>query len=148
MKELNDILVIGIGNNARQDDGLGWKFLEILEMGFYNTDNLVYKYQLMVEDAELVSKYSTVFFIDACTTPLPLGFEIKPLKSCEKITYSTHKMPPEEIVYLTQTVYNKFPKAFVIKIEGYQWDLEIGLSKKAEKNLKNAIKAFKKQIKK
>lgn len=148
MKELNDILVIGVGNNSRQDDGIGWKFLEILEIEYFNPDNLVYKYQLMVEDAELISKYSTVYFVDACTTPLPNGFEIKPLQACEKITYSTHKMPPEEIIYLTQTIYNKFPKTYLIKIKGYQWDLQIGLSKKAQKNVEKAVKTFKKIIKK
>ena len=148
MKELNDILVVGIGNNTRQDDGIGWEFLEMLEIEYFNQDNLVYKYQLMVEDAELISKYSTVFFVDACYTALPSGFEITPLPPREKITFSTHKMPPEEIIYLTQTIYNKFPKTYLIKIEGYEWNLQIGLSKKAKKNITRAIKAFKKIIKK
>ncbi|NEW80423.1 MAG: Ni/Fe hydrogenase, partial [Gelidibacter sp.] len=55
MKKLNNIIIIGIGNNTRQDDGLGWYFLDLLEKEGFNTDNLLYKYQLMVEDSEIIS---------------------------------------------------------------------------------------------
>ena len=66
MKKLNNTLIIGIGNNTRQDDGLGWKFLAMLEEDVFSADNLICKYQLMVEDAELISGLDAVFFVDAC----------------------------------------------------------------------------------
>ena len=45
MKKLDNILIIGIGNNTRQDDGLGWCFLDSLLKEGYNEENLLYKYQ-------------------------------------------------------------------------------------------------------
>ena len=51
MKKLDKTLIIGIGNNTRQDDGLGWCFLDKLTEEGFNEDNLLYKYQLMIEDA-------------------------------------------------------------------------------------------------
>ena len=45
MKKLDKTLIIGIGNNTRQDDGLGWCFLDKLTEEGFNEDNLLYKYQ-------------------------------------------------------------------------------------------------------
>ena len=71
----NSFIIIGIGNNTRQDDGLGWKFVENLEEAGFDQNNLLLKYQLMVEDAELISNYNTVIFVDASKTNLENGFE-------------------------------------------------------------------------
>ncbi len=143
MKRLDNILIIGIGNNTRQDDGLGWCFLENLEKKGYNEDNLLYKYQLMVEDAELIAEYETVIFVDACKTELKNGFEIERIYPAEQVAFSTHEVPPNQILNLCENIYNKKPKAFMIKIQGYVWDIEIGLSKKATENLTKTITNFK-----
>ena len=67
---MNDInqtkktLLIGIGNYGRADDALGWKFID----EFSDRDDLYdfeYRYQLQIEDAELVTKYEKVIFVDA-----------------------------------------------------------------------------------
>ena len=44
-------IILGIGNNGRQDDGLGWAFLDFLEEQ-NTTIDLEYRYQLQIEDAE------------------------------------------------------------------------------------------------
>lgn len=143
MKKLNKTLIIGIGNNTRQDDGLGWCFLDYLVKEGYNEDNLLYKYQLMVEDAELIVDYDTVIFVDACITALENGFEIERIYPAEQVAFSTHEVPPNQILNLCETIYNKKPKAFMIKIQGYVWDIEIGLSEKATNNLIKTISSFK-----
>lgn len=146
MKKLDKIVVIGIGNNTRQDDGLGWAFLDKLEKDGFNEDNLLYKYQLMVEDAELISAYKTVIFIDACKTDLKDGFAIERIYSSKQVSFSTHAIPPNQILNLCKTIYNKNPIAYIIKIEGYQWDFEISLSEKAHQNLNNSFKYFIKNL--
>ena len=143
MKRLDNILIIGIGNNTRQDDGLGWCFLDNLLKEGYNEENLVYKYQLMVEDAELIAEYDTVIFVDACISELKNGFDIDRIYPAEKVAFSTHEVPPNQILNLCENIYNKNPKAFMIKIQGYFWDIEIGLSEKATENLKKSIEDFK-----
>ncbi|MBT8317191.1 MAG: hydrogenase maturation protease [Lutibacter sp.] len=143
MKKLDNTLIIGIGNNTRQDDGLGWSFIELLEKNNFNSNNLVYKYQLMVEDAELISNYSNVVFVDACKSPLPNGFSIERIYASKQVSFSTHEVPPNQILNLCQTVYNKNPVATLIKIQGYDWDIKIGLTKKALNNLTKTIANFK-----
>ncbi|MDV7188235.1 hydrogenase maturation protease [Lutibacter sp. TH_r2] len=142
MKKLDKTLIIGIGNNTRKDDGLGWCFLDILEEKGYNSDNLLCKYQLMVEDAEIIADYNTVIFIDACKNQLKNGFLIEEIFPAEQVTFSTHAVPPNQILNLCETIYNKTPKAYVIKIEGFKWNIEIGLSEQATQNLNNALNHF------
>ncbi len=142
MKKLDNTLIIGIGNNTRQDDGLGWCFLDKLEKDDFNPENLLYKYQLMVEDAEIISAYETVIFVDASKEHSANGFKIERIYPSEAVTFSTHAVPPEQILNLCATIYHKKPKAYVIKIDGYEWGFKIELSNEAEKNLNNAIKSF------
>lgn len=144
MKKLDKIILIGIGNNTRHDDGLGWEFInsvEAMNLGF-SEDQLCCKYQLMVEDAEEIAEYDTVIFIDACKTPLKNGFEIEEIVASEQVSFSTHAVPPNQILNLCNSIYNKFPKAYVIKIYGEQWEIKIGLSEIAEENLKKSCDAF------
>ena len=142
MKKLDNTLIIGIGNNTRQDDGLGWCFLDLLEKDGFNSENLLYKYQLMVEDAELIGEYETVIFVDACKTTISNGFEIERIYPAKQVAFSTHEVPPNQILNLCETIYNKKPKAYIIKIQGFEWDIEIGLSKKAIKNLNKTFSNF------
>lgn len=142
MKKLNNTLIIGIGNNTRQDDGLGWKFLALLEEDGFTADNLICKYQLMVEDAELISAYKTVIFVDACKTLVKNGFSMEQIYPAEEVSFSTHLVPPNQILNLCETLYAKKPKAYLMKIQGYQWNIEIGLSKQAKTNLKQAVSYF------
>ena len=96
----------------------------------------------MVEDAELIAEYKNIFFIDACKKHSKEGFLIEPIFPADKVAFSTHAVPPNQILNLCETIYNKKPKAYVIKIDGYEWDIEIGLSEKAKLNLKNAFNYF------
>lgn len=146
MKKLSNTLIIGIGNNTRQDDGLGWLFLELLEKEGFNIGNLVYKYQLMVEDAELISEFDSIIFIDACKSALENGFTFEPIYPAEEVSFSTHSVPPNQILNLCENLYAKKPKAFLLIIQGYHWNIEIGLSKQAETNLKNALSYFRKNL--
>ena len=142
MKKLDNTLIIGIGNNTRQDDGLGWSFLDILEKEGFNINHLVCKYQLMVEDAELISEYKTVIFVDACKTSLNEGFEIERIFPSEQVAFSTHEVPPNQILNLSEHIYNSKPKAYIIKIQGYEWNIAIGLTDQAKVNLKKVVVNF------
>jgi len=135
-------LILGIGNCGRADDGLGWAFLDELEMNFPNDFDLEYRYQLQVEDAELASHYNTVFFIDAHKAELKDGFIIETCKPIETHHFSTHELPPETVLYLTNQMYNKFPKAYIIGISGNEYKLKMGLSELAENNLQKALLQF------
>ena len=142
MKKLDNTIIIGIGNNTRQDDGLGWCFIDLLETNGFNSNNLLCKYQLMVEDAEVIKKYKTVIFVDATKEELHDGFSIERIYPANEVAFSTHAVPPNQILNLCESIYNKTPKAFVVKMKGYNWDIEIGLSPKAQENLDNSYQGF------
>ena len=142
MKKLDNTIIIGIGNNTRQDDGLGWCFIDLLETNGFNSNNLLCKYQLMVEDAEVIKKYKTVIFVDATKEELHDGFSIERIYPANEVAFSTHAVPPNQILNLCESIYNKTPKAFVVKMKGYNWDIEIGLSPKAQENLDNSYQDF------
>lgn len=141
-------IIIGIGNSGRQDDGLGWLFLDFLtEKPFVHFD-LEYRYQLQIEDAELIRNYETVIFVDAVKDKGKKGFYLKECKSSSKYSFSTHELAPETILYLTENLYNHRPKAFILGILGDQWNLETGLSTIAKINFKKAKEYFIKHVSK
>ena len=138
-------IILGIGNNGRQDDGLGWAFLDFLEEQ-NTTIDLEYRYQLQIEDAELISNYDRVIFVDATKEETEEGFYLKPCEASEQYSFSTHALQPETIMFLTNKLYNHNPEASIFAIEGYDWELKIGLSENGTLNLDKAKKYFKDKI--
>ena len=83
------------------------------------------------------------FFIDANKTNLKNGFCIEPLSPAEKVSFSTHEVPPNQVLNLCKTIYNKTPKAYLVKIQGYSWNYTISLTIKSKENLINSLSNFK-----
>ena len=140
--DLSGILLIGIGNSGRGDDGLGWKFTEWVRQSVKDCMDFEYRYQLQIEDTVTISKYGFVIFADASHTALKEGFEIKPCIAAGHYFYSSHIQSPETILYLANDLYNKFPQTYTIAISGQYWDLKTSLSKEAKKNLQSAFTFF------
>jgi hydrogenase maturation protease len=145
-KDKNKIIILGIGNIGRQDDGLGWLFLDFLkEEGTANTD-IEYRYQLQIEDAELICHYNKVIFVDATKNNTTNGFSFEVCKPSGKFSFSTHALVPETILFLANKLYQHNPKAFVLGIQGYQWNLKNGLTIKANYNFDKAKAYFNEKI--
>jgi hydrogenase maturation protease len=136
------ILLVGIGNSGRGDDGLGWEFVErITALGLDSID-CEFRYQLQVEDAALISDYDVVIFVDSSQDKLSGGFQMSRCVSAMHSFFSTHAETPGAIVYLANTLYTKFPKAYILAISGKEWGLETSLSVEAQKNLQSALSFF------
>jgi hydrogenase maturation protease len=145
-KTLNDTLIIGIGNSGRADDGLGWAFLESLENQGLDPDLLQYRYQLQIEDAALLTEYSRVVFIDAFQGDLENGYRFEQIAPRDEGGFTSHALSPEKVLYLTEELYGHQPQAFVLAIEGLDWELEIGLSETAQHNLVEALVFFNREF--
>lgn len=145
MKSTDKTIIIGIGNNGRQDDGLGWAFLDYLETLDPDFD-IEYRYQLQIEDAEMLAEYDTVIFVDATKEKTDSGYSFNECLASEEYSFSTHALQPETIMYLSNSIYNHFPKAYVLGIEGYEWELQMGLTDKAKGNLENVNNFFSETI--
>ncbi|MEO1260965.1 MAG: hydrogenase maturation protease [Bacteroidota bacterium] len=148
MKKLNHpkTLLIGIGNSGRSDDGLGWAFVEAIEEAGSFLGNTLLRYQLQVEDAELLSRYEQVIFVDAFQGELGKGFGFKKCLPAKDFSFTTHRLPPETVLYLCQELYAKTIDAFLLVINGEKWELDIGLSEMAGNNLKRALAFFDEKI--
>ncbi|MBL7850861.1 MAG: hydrogenase maturation protease [Cyclobacteriaceae bacterium] len=137
-------LIIGIGNSSRGDDGLGWKFLD--ELPARGGVDLEYRYQLQVEDAALISSYDEVIFVDAIARALPEGFAFSPCEPKQTSSFTTHRLEPGAVLWLCRELYRVIPDAYVMAIEGVDFQLGQSLSTVAERNLTSAKKFMEQQF--
>lgn len=139
----SDTLLIAIGNNARSDDGLGWAFLDLLTAEDSFNGEIISCYQLQVEDAELISNYKKVIFVDAYEGSMDDGFIWEQTEALNDFTFTTHALTPSAVLYLCKELYHKTPTAYTLKIQGNNWELKIGISDTAKMNLEKALLFFK-----
>jgi len=146
MTENSKILLFGIGNCGRADDGLGWAFLDRMKSELPENYDYEYRYQLQIEDADLASQYDIVIFIDAHKHFFENGFNWEECFPKATNSFTSHELDPTTVLYLTESIYDKKPHAYILGIHGEKYNLEIGLSDLAEKNLFKAISFFKGEI--
>lgn len=138
----DNTILIAIGNDARQDDGLGWAFAKAVETDGRFAGRIEYRYQLQVEDAELIAAYDCVVFVDASKESLPKGFEYQKLAPALEFAFSTHALSPASILALCQQVYSRSPDSWLMAIGGEEWELQFGLTEAGERRLKAAWEYF------
>lgn len=140
------ILVYGYGNPGRQDDGLGIELVRALEewtvaegkKGIFFESN----YQLNIEDAELIAGFDLVIFADASVEEI--GDVALSTVSGEKgVTYTTHAASPGYVLKLAEELFGKSPAVYLVHIRGYEWELHMGVTGKARKNLDKAVRLMK-----
>ena len=140
--EKGNILLVGIGNSGRRDDGLGWKFADLAGKFQQTEIDCEYRYQLQVEDVLMICRYEKVIFADASHSEIKEGFEWKPCQAAPHYFFSSHMQSPETILYLAKELFNKTPEAYKLAIAGHNWGLGTMLSKPAIENLQKAFNFF------
>jgi hydrogenase maturation protease len=141
LKTDSRILMIGIGNNGRSDDALGWKFVD----EFSNREDLFdieHRYQLQIEDALLITEYKKVIFVDASHKEYENGFSFYKCIPARTEAFTTHKLEPETVLWLTNDLFNQMPEVYVMAISGKDWELNQGLSDYAQQNFNSAFSYF------
>ncbi len=138
----NKNIIIGIGNSGRKDDGLGWAFLDEIKSKLPSHFDIEYRYQLQIEDAELISTYKTVYFVDAHKDQFDKGYVLKECHPKSDQGFTTHQLAPETVLYISKKLYNTQPQAYILGISGQHFDLQIGLTEMASSNLSKAITFF------
>ena len=133
------ILLIGIGNDGRSDDGLGWAFAEAVESKYPDIE-VVFRYQLQIEDAEMITHYDRVFFVDSTLDHIAEGFKLEKLKPDYGVSYTSHAITPQVVLGLASHMYDSIPEAYVLAITGVEWDLAQQLSMEGSMHLDSAIK--------
>lgn len=145
LKMDNKILMIGIGNNGRSDDALGWKFAD--EFSTYeDVFDVDHRYQLQIEDALLISEYKKVIFVDASHKHYQDGFLFYKCVPARTEAFTTHKLEPETVLWLANDLFNQSPEVYVMAISGISWELNQGISDVAQQNFGKAVSYFRKWL--
>lgn len=140
-------LLLAIGNSARGDDGLGWAFASRLEHTGIFPGDIFLRFQLQIEDAELCTHYSNVFFVDAWKTDLT-GPAVH-LQRCIPVpdtSFTTHAVSPQGILQICQDLYGHTPVAHLLLLKGISWELGEGLSPEGEKSLHEGCVFFERYL--
>ncbi|MFK5854669.1 MAG: hydrogenase maturation protease [Bacteroidota bacterium] len=138
------VLIYGYGNPGRQDDGLGIEMTKMVqdwidkhELGCMTTDN---NYQLNIEDAEQISEWDIVVFVDASKEAgLHEYIFDKVEPSDAKVEFSMHAVSPSYVLHLSDKLFNKSPETYVLGVKGYDWDFKENISPSARLNLEQAF---------
>ncbi len=129
-------LIFGIGNIGRQDDGLGWAFVDWIEdTGRCPAAATVRNYQLSLEDADAISRVERVLFVDSTKDPSVVSFEISRPAPKLDVSFTSHAMSIPALMSTCLTCFGYLPEVSVLAIRGYCWELEVGLSQDASVNL-------------
>ncbi len=140
------LFIYGIGNIGRQDDGLGWAFVEALESSLPANVETFCNYQLNIEDAEMISHHPQVLFVDATRSEEVDSVRCRPVKPHASYAFTSHFLSMESVLALCHNTYHKTPATQVIEIRGYEWELQQGLTGQAQHNLQQAVNLFKTKI--
>ena len=163
------ILLYGIGNPGRQDDGLGPAVVEAVEQslataaadredeargeGAAQEISFDANYQLNVEDAEAVSRQDVEVFVDASLGGSSAGetaagsvattgsppFELTRVAAEAGASFSTHSVSAGAVLALCHELYGSHPAVFMLAVRGASWEVNEPLSAGARENLGAAV---------
>ncbi|MDR3660976.1 MAG: hydrogenase maturation protease [Mycobacterium sp.] len=132
-------LIYGIGNVGRQDDGLGWAFVDWLQaQGLCSNADLERKYQVLLEDAELISNKEHVLFVDATKDASVESFTVERVAPKMDFSFTSHAISIPAIMATCQQCFDRLPAVHLLAIRGFEFELELGLTQAAQRNLDDA----------
>lgn len=137
-------LILGYGNQDRQDDGVAWHLMVELRklMGYRNpllidedfgskdTIVFVFQLQLMPEMAEEISSFDRICFLDAHTGSVPDEVHFETVRAVYQHSPLTHHLTAHSLLSVVQTIYNEIPEAILISVKGYEFEYSTQLSQK------------------
>ncbi len=132
------LLVLGVGNPGRGDDGLGPALIDALAEDPVPGLTLEAAFQLSLEHAAEVSAHRSVLFVDAAAG----GQEpcsLRPICADGGAGYSTHVMPPEAVLAVCGLAFGRLPQAWLLAVRGYDFEPGETLSGEARANLARSL---------
>ena len=141
------ILVIGFGNPAREDDGIGPAVVAAIEGSVPNNVTLDSDYQLNVENAHDIAENDIVIFVDAAVEgDEPYSFKrVEPERSD---SFSTHSVTPGAVIGMAHDLFGAKTVGFMLAVRGYSFRVFTEeMTKEALSNVKSAIGHLKKVLK-
>ena len=113
------LLIIGVGNPLRSDDGLGLHVVNELSREPLPDDiQIIATQQLTPELSDFASHAQQVLFIDAAHGGRPGTFKCEQILPSATPGRHSHDMSPAGILKLAQELYGRCPPAYLLTIAG------------------------------
>lgn len=145
LDDINDpqLLIYGIGNVGREDDGLGWAFVDDVKHRYQHCRaDVRYAYQLSLEDADIISRYERVLFVDSTCDVAVQSFAVIQPEPKLDLSFTSHALSVSTILAVAQHCFGDIPQTHIVAIRGYQWNLHVGLTALAQNNLNHAVESL------
>ncbi len=151
MEPKKRVLIYGYGNPGRQDDGIGnqmanmvQSWIETHHLTCMETDS---NYQLNIEDAEKISQWDIVVFVDATKEARINEYTFNTVEPSDaQVEFTMHAVSPAYVVHLAEKLFGKKPETHVLAIKGYEYELKEGLTDCAKLNLEQAFQFLTRQL--
>jgi len=141
-----NILVIGIGNPLRCDDGVGAYVAECIEAKGLSGVKVWIAQQLQVEDLERMLEFKRIILVDASIAGPPLEF--RPIeRSAGQVLASSHHLSAETFMSLASSIYHKNLDMHLCSIKGNCFDVGDKLSAPVQERAQEAVKLICRSIK-
>lgn len=136
---MKKILIIGYGNPAREDDGLGPAAAKVIEDMQVDGVSVEINYQLTVEDSVTIAAHDVVVFIDAALHGEE-QFRFFPVEPVYEEGVNSHSISPAALMGLSKNLFNASTEAYMLAIRGYSFSMfEETMTERASKNLDRAV---------
>jgi len=122
------ILIIGVGNTLRQDDGIGVVAAQELNKTLQHSDvQILVRQQLTPELAQNMSEAEKVIIIDAEQGKTPGEVTERRIRP-KQAQVLTHDVDPAGLLAYSRELYGKCPETIVITVAGRSFDFGENLS--------------------
>lgn len=133
------ILVLGYGNPARGDDGLGPALAQRIDDQAPHGVDAMWDYQPAVEHAADIAARPVVIFADA-SAGASEPFSVRRLRPRATHEFTTHALPPEAVLSLAHDALGWRGTAYLLALRGYSFRaFDETLSAGARENLRTAV---------
>lgn len=137
-------LIYGYGNAGRMDDGIGERFVELIDkwIAEEKIENIFTdcNYQLNIEDSATIAEYERVIFVDASIVEDVENFKLETIiPNDATIEFTMHAVSTSYVVDLCQKIYNKTPEAYVLHVKAYEFEFKEEMTPKAVENMLDAF---------
>ncbi len=141
-----DILVIGIGNPLRCDDGVGPYVADCIEAKGFNNTKVWITQQLQVEDLEPMLKFKKIILVDASVEGPRVDFrEVEKVKG--QALSSSHHLSAETFVNLANSIYHKDLHIDLCSIKGESFEVGDKISSTVIERAQEAVKLICRSLK-
>ncbi len=154
-----NVLIIGIGNFDRQDDGVAWHILQGINERLGRTTSTtpydatdepegdqdprtLFSLQLFPEMLDTIVEFDHVCFVDAHTGAIEKDLSFREVQAVQQANPLTHHMTPETLLSLTQIAYNKTPQSVLVSVRGYSFQYQQQLSSETTQLAAEAVECI------